>query len=545
MKILHRYAAFLLALLLFSCAPEKKELDTFDFGTVTFDEPFVGILSGRPSILVKSLDWPPYSWFRPDTLCLEKTFQLAFNEDCCRAGGEAVLDFMDESEKTVFRCNGKLMPKRRIKLTAKELNKESVNITCSLSPQLGYIDLTGGVRIYPTNIDEVNGVNLSRYNEIDSWHCRQKIGWPVMLWLLWFLTLCLLLVVIGCILFFLGAMLVALVSMLGFPTFIGFLWPGFVSWKGGRRARQKQEPKKDEWILLQNQAEINVFIPRDLLDYVANIRKRLQNNFVSSFRYYRHRYDKNKFKIESPGSNSKIILSGKNAYCVMGNRKGNFSMNEFLCNRKMLPNMTYHVLDEFREDEGIIRYGTDRYGRVVTLRTDLNDCCNELPKAVGRNSHYIVDACQMKDMVIGDQGGHLIAHDYNGPDDAINIVPMPRALNTGEWLRMESKVFKEHCLRPHAEVTMQIAYPKGRVTFRPCSITVTAGRFRKTFNYDSFEGDSRKTKGRRLMPVILMIAAILYDVSPVDILPDVLPVAGWIDDCLITIAAALNLILRR
>jgi len=36
--------------------------------------------------------------------------------------------------------------------------------------------------------------------------------------------------------------------------------------------------------------------------------------------------------------------------------------------------------------------------------------------------------------------------------------------------------------------------------------------------------------------------AVLYMVSPVDILPDVVPVAGWIDDILITVTGGLNLI---
>lgn len=38
------------------------------------------------------------------------------------------------------------------------------------------------------------------------------------------------------------------------------------------------------------------------------------------------------------------------------------------------------------------------------------------------------------------------------------------------------------------------------------------------------------------------ILAELYMVSPVDILPDVIPVAGWVDDLLITVTGGLNLI---
>ena len=48
-------------------------------------------------------------------------------------------------------------------------------------------------------------------------------------------------------------------------------------------------------------------------------------------------------------------------------------------------------------------------------------------------------------------------------------------------------------------------------------------------------------KGDMVGPIIWMVAALLYDVSPVDIIPD-FPVVGWIDDFFITATATLNLI---
>lgn len=38
----------------------------------------------------------------------------------------------------------------------------------------------------------------------------------------------------------------------------------------------------------------------------------------------------------------------------------------------------------------------------------------------------------------------------------------------------------------------------------------------------------------KIVPIIIGILGVLYGVSPVDILPDVIPVAGWIDDLVIT-----------
>ena len=41
---------------------------------------------------------------------------------------------------------------------------------------------------------------------------------------------------------------------------------------------------------------------------------------------------------------------------------------------------------------------------------------------------------------------------------------------------------------------------------------------------------------------VWLILGILYAVSPVDILPDVVPVAGWVDDLVITGSGVLNFI---
>lgn len=47
--------------------------------------------------------------------------------------------------------------------------------------------------------------------------------------------------------------------------------------------------------------------------------------------------------------------------------------------------------------------------------------------------------------------------------------------------------------------------------------------------------------GKQITSLALMGLAVLYDVSPVDIIPDI-PVVGWIDDFIITASAGLNCI---
>ncbi len=50
------------------------------------------------------------------------------------------------------------------------------------------------------------------------------------------------------------------------------------------------------------------------------------------------------------------------------------------------------------------------------------------------------------------------------------------------------------------------------------------------------------SKGPTAMTWVGLIVGILYAISPVDILPDVVPVAGWIDDLVITGTTVLNFV---
>ena len=44
-----------------------------------------------------------------------------------------------------------------------------------------------------------------------------------------------------------------------------------------------------------------------------------------------------------------------------------------------------------------------------------------------------------------------------------------------------------------------------------------------------------------VFPVVLFVLAILYDISPIDLIPDI-PVVGYVDDFFITAIATLNLL---
>ena len=51
---------------------------------------------------------------------------------------------------------------------------------------------------------------------------------------------------------------------------------------------------------------------------------------------------------------------------------------------------------------------------------------------------------------------------------------------------------------------------------------------------------SQDSERSLVMPVVFLVLAILYDLSPIDIIPDI-PVIGYFDDLFITAIATLNL----
>ena len=53
-----------------------------------------------------------------------------------------------------------------------------------------------------------------------------------------------------------------------------------------------------------------------------------------------------------------------------------------------------------------------------------------------------------------------------------------------------------------------------------------------------------KKRKKPLLAWVFLILAIIYTMLPADLMPDVVPVAGWFDDALINLAAILNLIIR-
>ncbi|MDD6622766.1 MAG: YkvA family protein [Bacteroidales bacterium] len=58
------------------------------------------------------------------------------------------------------------------------------------------------------------------------------------------------------------------------------------------------------------------------------------------------------------------------------------------------------------------------------------------------------------------------------------------------------------------------------------------------------KSDAKQTPNnwQKTISWILAVVALVYDFSPVDIVPDGIPAAGWLDDIMVTVLAGLNLL---
>lgn len=98
-------------------------------------------------------------------------------------------------------------------------------------------------------------------------------------------------------------------------------------------------------------------------------------------------------------------------------------------NKPLQPLKEYHVGDHI--------YKTDHLGRVTEVR------CDNLQKIThDRNTYQQSVKCnKIKNGQPGDQGGHLIGSQFNGPGEQINVVPMKSSINQppGTYAAMEQE----------------------------------------------------------------------------------------------------------
>ncbi|MBE7412606.1 MAG: DUF1232 domain-containing protein [Leptospiraceae bacterium] len=53
--------------------------------------------------------------------------------------------------------------------------------------------------------------------------------------------------------------------------------------------------------------------------------------------------------------------------------------------------------------------------------------------------------------------------------------------------------------------------------------------------------NKKSSRWKKIVAIVILVIAILYDVSPIDFIPDIVPGFGWADDIIVTILAFTNL----
>ncbi|MGL5937493.1 MAG: hypothetical protein ACRCY5_02065 [Phocaeicola sp.] len=175
-----------------SCTNKDNEtLPLFDFGKGEYEQPFIGILKSEPNWLVKSIQYPPLKWLAPDTLILEKSFIIEFNEEALRSNSKATISFVDSLHQPVeglhFFCNNTPMLNNSYTIQADSLTKV-IHIHCIVSPKFGEKKINGFLIVQGDELDQANSTSLQQeHNQIASWQCEQEFGWPFWLWVAWFI----------------------------------------------------------------------------------------------------------------------------------------------------------------------------------------------------------------------------------------------------------------------------------------------------------------------------------------------------------------------
>lgn len=217
----------------------------------------------------------------------------------------------------------------------------------------------------------------------------------------------------------------------------------------------------------------------DLADYIDKMRDRLgHNEYADSVKVYLS--DDGDIILAGKDDRSYqesnyAVVRGKDIFCHAGNARGDGHLNEFANNTDgYVPNAKYHFENA--------TYVTNDLGQVTTVyeyhiterHTDRNEGRGELKS--------VSDA---KGGLLNDVGGHLVAHNIDGPTESINILPMNEDFNNGgEWKSMEGEFLNEYQNGRSFTVKKEIVYDPE--TGRPSHIDVTAemGNGVKHWSYD-------------------------------------------------------------
>lgn len=155
---------------------------------------------------------------------------------------------------------------------------------------------------------------------------------------------------------------------------------------------------------------------------------------------------------------SEILFDGNKMIAKAGGKgpKGG-PVNDFL-NTKRIPNMEYDV-------DGII-FKTDKYGRTGSITGEVTPShMKNKPVRNGKDQTSSVE--RMGGKTGSDQGGHGLANNLGGPNEDINLTPMARTINNGEYKKHEKIIAKAVAKGKTVKVNIQNVYKNGDNSLRP------------------------------------------------------------------------------
>ena len=164
------------------------------------------------------------------------------------------------------------------------------------------------------------------------------------------------------------------------------------------------------------------------------------------------------------GSNNVLAASG-----CRSEEDGN--LNQFLNSKGLLSEHIYYIDSDVEQQNTGACYQTDSLGRVIRMQVSLPFNDGMVRPSAGDNTKKV---CSSKDGTSEDDGGHILARMLNGPNEAINILPMSKNVNLNIFGGLERIIKgKLEQYKPNNEyklfLDVIISYEDASTSFRPCS----------------------------------------------------------------------------
>lgn len=200
-----------------------------------------------------------------------------------------------------------------------------------------------------------------------------------------------------------------------------------------------------------------------LLEWLNNFERRVVRDKMADIDLYRtlvlEKTKSGSLLIKSEKYPASEILFDGNKMIAKAGAKGpkGGPVNDFL-NTKRMSNMDYEV-------DGIL-FKTDKFGRTASITGEITP--SHMKNKPKRNTADQTSSVErMGGRVGSDQGGHGLANSLGGPNEDINLTPMARSINNGEYKRLENVIAKAVAKGKTVKVNIQNVYKNGDETMRP------------------------------------------------------------------------------